>query len=285
MEETSSILARWWVHELYQQGLVIELVAWIFWVLLSITLHELAHGWTALWQGDDTPNRMDRLTANPLVHMGPHALIMFAVCGIAWGAMPVNPGRFRDGRRGDILVSAAGPAMNLLLGALCLLGLLLWMRLVSEDAEAYRYGVVVLHSGIALNLILAPFNLLPIPPLDGAHILAGFWRRARRWLEHPQAPMIGLFVFAGVFFMSPVGGYLIDAAWSGTDRVVDLAGRPLGNPPIIWAIADEEDREALRELGRMLQDPANRHILHDPEVRRLWEALEPHVAPADPGDG
>ncbi len=67
----------WWVHDLYQQGRTVELISWTFWVIFSITLHELAHGWTAILQGYDTTRRLNRMTLNPFVHMGGMSLIMF----------------------------------------------------------------------------------------------------------------------------------------------------------------------------------------------------------------
>ena len=83
-------------------------------VIISIVLHELAHGWAAIWQGDDTPKMAGHMTADPMVHMGGMSLLMLALVGMAFGAMPVNPRNFRS-RFGDALVSAAGPAMNFLL--------------------------------------------------------------------------------------------------------------------------------------------------------------------------
>ena len=77
-------------------------------------LHELAHGWAAIWLGDQTPVRQGRMTGNPLVHMGPWSLLMLAVAGIAWGQMPIDRTRLR-GRHGEAIVAAAGPAMNVLL--------------------------------------------------------------------------------------------------------------------------------------------------------------------------
>jgi hypothetical protein len=79
-----------WVHDLYATDQTTMLIAWIFWVIFSICLHELAHGWAALWQGDHTPRRLGHMTMNPLVHMGGWSLIAFAIIGIAWGAMPVS---------------------------------------------------------------------------------------------------------------------------------------------------------------------------------------------------
>jgi Zn-dependent protease len=145
-------------------------------VIVSITLHELAHGWAALWQGDDTPVAQDRMGFNPLVHMGWPSLILLATTGMAFGTMPIDPARFRS-RFGEALVAAAGPAMNLLLG---LLGLSaagfwihsqgLWDALPPKQAALQH---LVWYFGTT-NLTLAILNLLPIPPLDGAHILANF---------------------------------------------------------------------------------------------------------------
>ena len=95
----------WWVHEEFRAGGLVAVLSWAFWVIFSITLHELGHGWAAIRQGDDTPRRFGRMTLNPLVHMGVPSLVMFALIGIAWGAMPVEPSRFRWGRRGRVLAS------------------------------------------------------------------------------------------------------------------------------------------------------------------------------------
>ena len=113
-------MGTWWVHDLYLQGRTVELISWIFWVIFSIVLHELSHGWAALWQGDDTPRRLGHMTANPIVHMGGLSLLVFALIGIAWGVMPTDPSRYRWGRRGRVFVAAAGPAMNVALSLIAL---------------------------------------------------------------------------------------------------------------------------------------------------------------------
>jgi Zn-dependent protease len=225
------------VHSYAEEGRYVELASWIFWVLLSITLHELAHGWTAIWQGDDTPIRLNRMTPNPVVHMGGRSLLIFALCGIAWGQMPVNPYRFKDGRRGDVYGSAAGPAMNLLIALACLLVLTAWVRFGPAGTALYENASMFLFLGVGLNLVLAPLNMLPIPPLDGSHVLAGVSRRARELFEHPQAQLFGMFAFIAIFFMSPIGDLFFEAAWRGAIAVIDGVGGVVGNPTI-WEVID-----------------------------------------------
>ena len=74
----------WWVADMWSESPA-RLISWVFWVILSVTLHELAHGVAALWQGDRTPEETGHMTWNPLVHMGQWSLIMFVLVGIAWG--------------------------------------------------------------------------------------------------------------------------------------------------------------------------------------------------------
>ena len=81
----------WWVHKLYYGDGPVMLAAWVFWVIFSITLHELGHGWAAIRQGDETPRETGHMTWNPLVHMGPWSLAMFALIGIAWGLSRPTP--------------------------------------------------------------------------------------------------------------------------------------------------------------------------------------------------
>ena len=184
-------MGGWWVHELWNAGRGTELVAWIFWVIFSITLHELAHGWAALWEGDDTPRVTGHMSANPVVHMGLPSMIVFLIMGIAWGMMPVNPYRFRHGKWGRILVSAAGPMMNLVIAfvVLTVLGFII-------DPNAEQSDVVTfLLTGGFLNLILFALNMLPVPPLDGSNILSNLSDTVASWYRHPQAQMAGLLLF------------------------------------------------------------------------------------------
>jgi Zn-dependent protease len=184
-------MGGWWIHELWNAGRGTELVAWIFWVIFSITLHELAHGWAALWEGDDTPRVTGHMSANPVVHMGLPSMVLFLIIGIAWGMMPVNPYKFRHGKWGRILVSFAGPAMNLLIAfvVLTVLGFVIDPFTEQTDVETF------LLTGGFLNLILFALNMLPVPPLDGSNILANLSNTVARWYSHPQAQMAGLLLF------------------------------------------------------------------------------------------
>ena len=160
---------NWWVHSAYESGGIVLLFSWAFWVIFSIVLHELAHGWAAIANGDNTPREMGHMTMNPIVHMGRMSLIFFAIAGIAWGLMPINPHRFRHERRGRVLVAAAGPAMNLLLAFITLTAAGTWAWAVANGritvAEHTAANVAqFLFWGGFINLVLGAFNLLPIPP-------------------------------------------------------------------------------------------------------------------------
>ncbi|MBG79937.1 MAG: site-2 protease family protein [Phycisphaerae bacterium] len=207
----------WWVHNAFDSGGPIFLLSWIFWVLLSITLHELAHGWAAIWEGDMTPRELGRMTANPIVHMGTMSLVVFAIIGIAWGMMPVNPSRFRHRRWGDAIVAVAGPAMNILLAFACLTALGIWQGNYTPPTTAeldptwQQQAMLFLLIGGWLNLVLCLLNLIPVPPLDGSRILASCSWKIRELYRHPQAQFAGLFIFMMIF----IGG-IADGAFQWT---------------------------------------------------------------------
>ena len=204
----------WWITSLLNDPNIngqVWVVSWIVWVVFSICIHELAHGWTAIRLGDDTPRLAGHMTWNPMVHMGPYSLFMFVFIGIAWGAMPVNPSRLR-GRYGDAIVSLAGPLTNLALAMIALVGLMLWVPLcvgelissvtiphpLSENMETF------LHVGAMLNIVLMMFNLLPVPPLDGGRILMDVMPAYRRIMQSDNGRWIALGVFIIFFiFVSP----------------------------------------------------------------------------------
>ena len=203
--------------------------AYLFWCIASITLHELAHGWAALWQGDDTPRVLGRMTWNPMVHMGLWSLVCLALVGIAWGAMPSDPSKYRWGRQGRIVVAGAGPAMNIALFCLCwiVVGTVDGLGLVKEDGDAWTRVISFAAIGGLLNGMLALFNLLPLPPFDGASIVAGFSRTYYRWMHDPRVQTAGFFIVLVAMFSGIAGMCARASAIGGTaiSGIVEVAIR------------------------------------------------------------
>jgi Zn-dependent protease len=137
-------------------------------IIISITIHELAHGWAAISQGDKTPKKMGHLTFNPIVHMGIESMIFLILTGISWGIMPFNPNNLRNPKWGKILVAAAGPFANLLLFFLFIILLHFTLKSDNNLILSNRF----LYLGAIINFRLFLFNLLPIPPLDGFNVLS-----------------------------------------------------------------------------------------------------------------
>lgn len=187
----------------------------VFTVIVSIVLHELAHGWLAIRHGDDTPIISGHMTGNPLVHMGLMPLFILLMFGIAWGQMPTDPTRMR-GKYAEAKVAAAGPATNLLLAAIALTALGLWVRFGTiGDSLAQQNGLQLLLTFGKFNLLLCIFNLLPVPPLDGSHILANFNRGYAKLIYDPTKQQIMFFGFIFVFIaIGTMGPYVFD--WATT---------------------------------------------------------------------
>ena len=138
-------------------------------LLYSIIFHELAHGWVAYLMGDPTAKSLGRLSLNPLKHLDPIGTIMLFIFGFGWAKpVPVNFNQLRDRHMGMILVSAAGIITNMLLAFIALF----LSRLLSLAPSSMP--AVLLYYFAQINIILAAFNLIPLPPLDGSKILMGF---------------------------------------------------------------------------------------------------------------
>ena len=184
-------------------------------VVISICLHELAHGFAALALGDRTPEESGHITMNPLVHMGPVSLLMLAIVGISWGAMPVDPTRMR-GRHADAIVSAAGPLVNLVLAGLGLLAMALWAHFGTIDTTNHmvRNGLMLLYVLALFNIVLFTLNLIPVPPLDGSRILADFVPGYRNLTADPT--MQGVFFAMTIVVLIAAGRVLFPLA----DRVL-----------------------------------------------------------------
>lgn len=167
-------------------------------IIISITLHELAHGFAAISQGDDTPEKTGHITLNPVVHMGWQSIIFLCVAGMSWGQMPVNPYKFRNGRLSDIWVSAAGPLSNLALG-------FIFIALLSIFYDSALVSKEFLYLAARINLTLFLLNMLPIPPLDGFSIFSNIFPE----LKQLQGSPIGMFGLIIIFLIPGFGAALI----------------------------------------------------------------------------
>jgi len=143
-------------------------------MLFSLSFHECAHAMVAYFRGDDTASLMGRMTLNPLRHIDPLGLVAFFVIGLGWAKpVPINPARMKHIRRDPALVGLAGPLSNILLSAVfALLLRLFWPAITSAEPAMREILVKFFVIGAQLNAGLAFFNLLPVPPLDGSHLLA-----------------------------------------------------------------------------------------------------------------
>ncbi len=144
--------------------------------LIGFAMHEFAHAFAADRLGDPTPRQQGRLTIEPWPHIDIFGFITLILVGFGWAKpVQVNPANFKNPRRDDIIVSLAGPFTNIALAVLFALSIVLLRHLnILENAqyEVRHYTELILGNAVWINILLAVFNLLPIPPLDGSHVVA-----------------------------------------------------------------------------------------------------------------
>lgn len=198
-------------------------------ILLSLTIHEVAHGWIASRLGDPTAKNLGRLSLNPLKHLDPIGTIMMLVVGFGWAKpVPINVRYFKNKRRDMALTALAGPVSNLVIAFIgiffyMVLSRTLYNALVSGNSLAY---VIVLFFYVfyTLNLYLAIFNLLPIPPLDGSRILFiilpdRYYFGIMKYERYIMLVMM-LLLFTGMF-TAPLS-FIVSAIETGMKAVIGL---------------------------------------------------------------
>ncbi len=231
--------------------------------IIAITLHEAAHGYAAWALGDPTAKRMGRLSLNPLAHVDRFGTILLpgfllisqlvtlgrVVFMFGWAKpVPVDATRFRDPRRGMMLVAAAGPAMNYFLAWVAAMALYLLPSLAGSPHAAANV-LQFLSYFMLVNIVLGTFNLLPIPPLDGGRIVVGLLPLplARAWarLERAGIVLVLLVVFLLPTLLSEFGIHfdpVRDLLGATMEPILKLILRLAGNPELGGAmLGDDSD--------------------------------------------
>ena len=197
---------------------IYALVAVAIFLVVGFPVHEFAHAYAAYRLGDGTAKLFGRLTLNPIVHLDPLGagiLVLSALFGgffIGWAKpTPVNPQMLR-GRHGDSIVAAAGPVSNILMAAAAAVVIRIMVAAVGADepGDALLFAFNVLMYFVYINIALFIFNLLPIPPLDGSHVLFDFLSPRLAWTIRPFLTRWGLMILLVVMIL-PIGGQSLGA--------------------------------------------------------------------------
>jgi Zn-dependent protease len=207
-----------------------NLSIWAIPVLFAITLHEVAHGWTARYFGDHTAQLLGRLSLNPLRHVDPLGTVMIPGTLLAFGffppfgwakPMPVETSGLPNPRRTLILVALAGPAANILM-AILWCGVLALVLQIRRGQTLDNWVLLMAQAGIKVNAVLAVFNLLPIPPLDGGRVLVSVLP-ARLGAGLQKIAPAGMFIVVGLSVLGLLG-WLFRPAYRAAGQLIHVLG-------------------------------------------------------------
>ncbi len=196
--------------------------------LLAISVHESAHAYIAYRLGDPTAKDLGRVTLNPIPHIDPFGLIALFIVHFGWAKpVPVNPANLREPIRDGLWISLAGPASNFILAVLSAAAFRMLLPLLI-NSDGGLFVLAMIKFSVRLNIILMVFNLFPLPPLDGFHILEGlvsYETYLKLQTLHSMGPMLLL----GLIFLSSFSGFDIFAIIF-TPIVRTLGGLLIGMP-------------------------------------------------------
>jgi len=219
---------------------LLSVFAFVIALVVSLVLHEIAHGLVALWNGDSTAKRYGRLSLNPSRHFDPVGLVMMLLIGYGWAKpVPVNPQNYKNRKVGEITVALAGIITNLLLAfafAAMFLGVYIpYVNSVMEGTYSTQYYLLTFllelaNFMISLNVSLALFNILPLFPLDGYRFLASFVNENCSFMRFLRR--YSLYILLGLVALSYLADYLPSSLWWISP--LDLYIGWVGNKIISW---------------------------------------------------
>lgn len=214
--------------------LVVQLSALLFVVFCTLPVHEFAHAWMAVKLGDDTPKYKGRLTLKPMAHIDLIGAAMILLVGFGYAKpVPVNMRNLKNGRKSFALVALAGPLSNLIMALIFMLfETIIRVLAIKSAIPVVAYTVFGSFFGFAatVNISLAVFNLLPIPPLDGSRI-ATLLIPAKHYfkiMQYERYIMIGMFVLLWTGILTTPLSFLSNLAYKGLDFIVELPFKLMG---------------------------------------------------------